>query len=123
MFVDIPASFEGYDDYCGVGSVSMVMWYFEQEFLSKQVAPLIILRYLVPGDISKRMCRGKGVKNIRCNEPLHVNIHVSIQSRVENLMQPYFRELKKKTKRNERKQKRKTNRCSLLIDQEWLKRE
>lgn len=47
MFVDIPVSFEGYDDYCGVGSVSMVMRYFEQEFLSKQVAPLIILRYLV----------------------------------------------------------------------------
>lgn len=107
MFVDIPASFEDYDDYCGVGSVSMVMWYFEQEFLSKQVAPLIILRYLVPGDISKRMCRGKGVKNIRCNEPLHVNIHVSIQSRVGKSHAIVLSRIKEKNKTKRKKTKAK----------------
>lgn len=124
MFVDIPVSFEGYDNYCGVGSVSMVMWYFEQEFLSKQVAPLIILRYLVPGDISKRMCRGKGVqKTFGAMNHCMLTYTCQYNREWENLTQSYFRELKKKTKRNERKQKRKTNRCSLQIDQEWLKRE
>lgn len=99
MFVDIPVGLEGYDDYCGVGSVSVATWYFEQEFLSKQVAPLIILRYPVPGDISKRMC-GEGIENIRCNEPPCVNIHVSTQPRVEKshakiVLSRYFKEKRK----------------------------
>lgn len=102
MFVDILVSFEGYDDNCSVGSVSVMMWYFEQEFLSKQIVPLIILRYLVPGDISKRMCE-KEVENIRCNEPLHVNIHVSTQSRVEKSYAIVISRIKEKTKQKERK--------------------
>lgn len=124
MFVDIPVSFEGYDDYCGVGSVSMAMRYFEQEFLSKQVAPLIILRYLVPGDISKRMC-GEGVENIRCNEPLYVNIHVSTQSRVEKSHATVLSRIEEKTKRKKKENKSERRIVVLyrLTRNETLKRE
>lgn len=70
---------------------SMVMWYFEQEFLSKQVAPLIILRYLVPGDISKRMCRGKGVqKTFGAMNHCMLTYTCQYNREWENLTQSYF---------------------------------